>query len=128
METPLRVTFQGGETSEALDGFVREHVESLERLYGRMTACHVIVQVPDRRHRTNNLYRVNIHMVLPGGINIDIDQTPQADDRYAIPQFAVNDAFRRAKRLLTDRAKKQRGEVKTLRERVERTINRPDQQ
>lgn len=126
METPLRVTFQGGETSDALDSFVREHVESLERLYGRMTACHVIVQVPDRRHRTNNLYRVNVHIVLPGGINLDIDQTPQADDRYAIPQFAVNDAFRRAKRLLTDRAKKQRGEVKTLRERVERTIDRPD--
>lgn len=126
METPLRVTFQGGETSDALDSFVREHVESLERLYGRMTACHVIVQVPDRHHRTNNLYRVNVHIILPGGINIDIDQTPQADDRYAVPQFAVNDAFRRAKRLLTDRAKRQRGEVKTLRERVERTIDRPD--
>jgi hypothetical protein len=126
METPLRVTFQGGEKSDALDAFIREHVESLERLYGRMTACHVIVQVPDRHHRTNNLYRVNIHMVLPGNIIIDVDQSPEADDRFAIPQFAVNDAFRRAKRLLTDRAKKQRGEVKTLRERVERTINRPD--
>ncbi|HKV15551.1 MAG TPA: HPF/RaiA family ribosome-associated protein [Reyranella sp.] len=127
METPLRVTFQGGETSEALDSFVREHVESLERIYGRMTACHVIVQVPDRRHRTNNLYRVNIHMVLPGNIIIDVNQRPEADDRFAIPQFAVNDAFRRAKRLLTDSAKKQRGETKTLRERVERTIDRPDQ-
>ncbi len=127
METSLRVTFQGGERSEALDGFIREHVESLERLYGRMTACHVIVQVPDRHHRTNNLYRVNIHMVLPGGMHIDVDQRSEADDRFAIPQFAVNDAFRRAKRLLTERAKKRRGEVKTLRERVERTINRPEE-
>lgn len=127
METPLRVTFQGGDTSDALDSFVREHVESLERIYGRMTACHVIVQVPDRHHRTNNLYRVNIHMVLPGNIIIDVNQRPEADDRFAIPQFAVNDAFRRAKRLLTDSAKKQRGETKTLRERVERTIDRPDQ-
>lgn len=126
METPLRVTFQGGDTSDALDSFVREHVESLERIYGRMTACHVIVQVPDRHHRTNNLYRVNIHMVLPGNIIIDVNQRPEADDRFAIPQFAVNDAFRRAKRLLTDSAKKQRGETKTLRERVERTIDRPD--
>jgi len=127
METPLRVTFQGGETSDALDSFVREHVESLERIYGRMTACHVIVQVPDRHHRTNNLYRVNVHMVLPGNIIIDVNQRPEVDDRFAIPQFAVNDAFRRAKRLLTDSAKKQRGETKTLRERVERTIDRPDQ-
>ena len=127
METPLRVTFQGGETSDALDSFVREHVESLERIYGRMTACHVIVQVPDRRHRTNNLYRVNIHMVLPGNIIIDVNQRPEADDRFAIPQFAVNDAFRRAKRLLTDSAKKQRGETKALHERVERTIDKPEQ-
>ena len=41
------------------------------------------------------------------------------------PQFAVNDAFRRAKRLLKDRAKKQRGEVKTLHQRIERTIDQP---
>jgi ribosome-associated translation inhibitor RaiA len=127
METPLRVTFQGGETSDALDSFVREHVESLERIYGRMTACLVFVQVPDRRHRTYYLSRVNIHMVLPGNVVIDVDQRPEADDRFALPQFAVNDAFRRAKRLLTDRAKKQRGETKTLRERVERTIDSPDQ-
>jgi len=37
----------------------------------------------------------------------------------------VNDAFRRAKRLLKDRSKKQRGEVKTLHERIERTIDQP---
>lgn len=125
MKTALRISFQGGETSDALTGLIREHVESLERVHGRMTACHVIVQVPDRHHRSSNLYSVNIHLVLPGGINIDIDHTPQVDDRFAIPQFAVNDAFRRAKRLLKDRAGKQRGEVKTLHERVERTIDQP---
>ncbi|MBN9488808.1 MAG: HPF/RaiA family ribosome-associated protein [Alphaproteobacteria bacterium] len=127
MKTALRVGFQGGETSDALTDLIREHFENLEKLHGRMTACHVTVQVPDRHHRTNNLYAVNIHIVLPGGINIDVDHTPQADDRYAVPQFAVNDAFRRAKRLIKDRSKKQRGEVKTLHERVERTIDRSDQ-
>jgi len=127
MKTELRVSYQGGETSDALTNLIHEHVEGLEKLHGRMTACHVTVQVPDRHHRSNNLYAVNIHIVLPGGINIDIDHTPQVDDRFAIPQFAVNDAFRRAKRALRDRAKKQRGEVKTLHERVERTIDQADQ-
>jgi len=126
MKTALRVSFQGGETSDALTTLIRDQFESLEKLHGRMTACHVVVQIPDKRHRSNNLYAVNVHLVLPGGINIDVDHTPQADDRYASPQFAVNDAFRRAKRLLTDRAKKQRGEVKTLRERVERTVDKLD--
>jgi ribosome-associated translation inhibitor RaiA len=127
METPLKISFQGGDTSEALSQLITRHVETLEQLYGRMTACHVVVKIPDKHHRTSNLFSANIHATLPGGIDINIDHTPQADDRFASPQFAVNDAFRRAKRLLKDRAKKQRGEVKTLHERIERTIDQlPD--
>ena len=127
METPLKISFQGGDTSEALSQLITGHVDTLEQLYGRMTACHVVVKIPDKHHRTSNLFSANIHMTLPGGIDIYIDHTPQADDRFASPQFAVNDAFRRAKRLLKDRAKKQRGEVKTLHERIERRIDQlPD--
>ncbi|MSP74574.1 MAG: hypothetical protein EXR12_00415 [Rhodospirillaceae bacterium] len=125
METPLKISFQGGDTSEALSQLITEHVDTLEQLYGRMTACHVAVKIPDKHHRTSNLFSANIHMTLPGGIDINIDHTPQADARFANPQFAVNDAFRRAKRLLKDRARKQRGEVKTLHERIERTLDQP---
>jgi hypothetical protein len=125
METLLKVSFQGGDSSEALGGLIGEHVEALEKLYGRMTTCHVIVQIPDRRHRTSSLYSVNIHMSLPGNIDINVDHTPQADDRFSNPQFAVNDAFRRARRLIKERAGKQRGEVKTLHERIERTLDQP---
>lgn len=125
METPLKISFQGGDTSEALSQLISGHVETLEQLHGRMTACHVVVKIPDKHHRTSNLFSANIHMTLPGGIDINIDHTPQADGRFASPQFAVNDAFRRAKRLLKDRSKRQRGEVKTLHERIERTIDQP---
>ena len=125
METPLKISFQGGDTSEALSHLITEHVEALEQLYGRMTACHVVVKIPDKHHRTSGLFSANIHMTLPGGIDINIDHTPQADDRFSSPQFAVNDSFRRAKRQLKERAKKQRGEVKTLHERIERTIDQP---
>ena len=48
-----------------------------------------------------------------------------ADGRFANPQFAVTDAFRRAKRLIKERVHKQRGEVKTLRERIDRTLDQP---
>ena len=79
-----------------------------------MTACHVMVQVPDRH---SGLFAVHIHSALPGGIDVNIDHTPTADERFHDPQFAVNDAFRRAKRQITDHASKRRGEVKTLHER-----------
>ncbi|MDP2329779.1 MAG: HPF/RaiA family ribosome-associated protein [Reyranella sp.] len=125
MESPLKISFQGGDTSDALRQMIVEHVDALEQLHGRLTACHVVIRVPDRRHRTSGLYSANIHMTLPGGIDINIDHTPQADDRFSNPQFAVNDAFRRAKRLIKERVHKQRGEVKKLHERIDRTLDRP---
>ena len=125
METPLRISFQGSDPSDALRRMIVEQVDGLEQLYGRLTACHVVIQVPDKHHRTSGLYSANIHMTLPGGIDINVDHTPQADDRFANPQFAVTDAFRRARRLMKERVLKQRGAVKTLRERIDRTLDRP---
>lgn len=126
METPVRISFQGSTPSEALNTLISEQVDALERFYGRLTSCQVIVKVPDRHHRNGGLYNVNIHLVLPGNIDINVDHTPQADERFAEPVFAVNDSFRRAKRLIKEQARKQRGEVKTLHERVERTLDRPE--
>jgi hypothetical protein len=123
METPLKISFQGGDTSDALGGLIAQHVEALEKLYGRMTACQVMVQVPDK---LNGPFAVHVHLALPGGIDLNVDHAPQADDRFFDPQFAVNDAFRRAKRALKQRAQKRRGDVKTLHERFERTLERPE--
>jgi ribosome-associated translation inhibitor RaiA len=125
MKTPLRISFQGSDPSNALRQMIVGHVDALEQLYGRLTACHVVIRVPDKHHRTSGLFSANIHMTLPGGIDINVDQTPQADARFASPQFAVTDAFRRAKRLIKERVHKQRGEVKTLHERIDRTLDRP---
>lgn len=122
METPLKITFQGGETSEALTRLIGDHVEALEKLHGRLTACQVMVQVPDK---LNGPFAVHIHLALPGGLDLNIDHAPQADNRFFDAQFAVNNSFRRAKRALKDRARKRRGDVKTLHERLDRTLDRP---
>lgn len=125
METPLKISFQGGDASGALSDLIGENIEALEKLYGRMTACHVSVHGPDHRHRTSQ-FSVNIHLSLPGGIDVNVDHAPQGDNHFADAPAAVHDAFRRAKRVLKDRGSKQRGEVKTLHERIERTLDRPE--
>jgi hypothetical protein len=123
METPLKVTFHGGETSDAITRLINESVANLEHVFGRMTACHVTVEVPDR---LNGPFAVHVRMTLPGGVDLNVDHAPKADDRFFEPQFAVNDAFRRAKRLLKDSASKRRGDTKTLHRRVDRTLDEPD--
>ena len=124
MRTPVRVSYQGTAPSQALRREVMKHVDALERFHGRMTACHVVVKAPDRRHRTGGLFEINIHLALPGGVEVTIDRLPSLDERFADPLFAVGDAFRRARRQIQDRIRRQRGDVKSHRPRAPRSTAR----
>jgi len=124
MRTPLRVTFQGTKTSDAIRQMINEQVDALERFYGRMTACHVIFKAPDHHHRTGGLFDVTVHLKMPGGITVDVDRTPGLDERFANPLFAVSDAFRRARRRLQDRARVMRRDIKAHRPRTPRVQRR----
>ena len=126
MQAQLRITFQNTPSSEAIRQLIEEQAEHLEQYFERMTACHVVFKLPDGNHRSGGLYEVGIHIKMPGGQTVDVGRTPQADDRYTDPQFAVTDAFRRARRRLSDRAKVMRNEVKALHKRTERTLDQPD--
>jgi len=127
MHTPLRITFQNTPSSGAIRQLIEEQVEHLEQFFGRMTACHIVFKIPDGNHRSSGLYEVTVHIKMPGGTTVDIDRTPSLDERFADPQFAVADAFRRARRRLQDRAKVMRREVKALHKRINRTLDQPDQ-
>ena len=126
MHAPLRITFQNTPPSDAIRHLIEQQSNHLEQVFGRMTACHVVFKVPDGNHRTGAAYEVAIHIKMPGGQTVDIDRTPGLDERFAYPQFAVTDAFRRARRRLQDRAKVMRHEVKALHKRIDRTLDQPD--
>jgi hypothetical protein len=96
---------------------VAQHAGDLERFHGRMTACHVVIKAPDRRHRTGGLFEVSIHIALPGGVEANVDRSPSLDERFADPLFALGDAFRRARRQIQDRLRRLRGDVKSHRRR-----------
>jgi ribosome-associated translation inhibitor RaiA len=126
MQTPLRISFQGSTPSDALRQMVVEHAGALERFHDRLTSCHVVVKVPDRHHRSGGHYEVSIHLTLPGNIEVDIAHTPTPDARFGDSLFAVSDAFRRARRQIQDHVRRQRGDVKALHGRIERTLDEPE--
>ena len=125
MHTPLRITFQNTPSSDAIRHLIEQQADHLEQFFGRMTACHVGFKLPDGNHRSSGLYEVTVHIAMPGGTTVDIDRTPGLDDRFSDPQFAVTDAFRRARRRLQDRAKVLRHEVKALHKRADRGLDQP---
>jgi ribosome-associated translation inhibitor RaiA len=126
MRTPLRITFQNTPPSDAIRRLIEEQADHLEQFFGRLTACHVVFKLPDGNHRTGGRFEVTVHIKMPGGHTVDVGRTPQRDERFSDPQFAVSDAFRRARRRLQDRAKVMRHEVKALHKRMDRSLDQPD--
>lgn len=112
MQTPVEIDFQGMDARPELHTAITEHVGELEQRYGRVTGCRVVLKGPGGHHQTGGLYEVNIRLALPDGREVNVDRTAKADERHSDVTFAINDAFKRARRQLQDHARELQGQVK----------------
>ena len=90
METPLQIDLQGIDARRDIRAEIDKHVAQLEERSGRITAGRVVVKAPSGHHRTGGLY----------------------EKRYADIDYALNDAFKRARRQLQDEVRKMQGQMK----------------
>ena len=128
MQTPVEIDFQGMKGSEKLRTSIINHVDGLEERFGRITACRVAVKGPSEHHRKGTPYEISIRLLLPQGREIDIARTSFADERLADIDFAINDAFKRARRRLSDQARLIRGHVKSHNGQPIATVRRVDRE
>ena len=112
MQTPVEIDFQGEGGKPDVRASIEQHVAELEQRCGRVTACRVVLKAPGGHHRTGGLYEVNIRLSLPDGREVNVGRTAQADERHADLTFAINDAFKRARRQLQDHVRHLQGQVK----------------
>jgi cold shock CspA family protein/ribosome-associated translation inhibitor RaiA len=126
MQSAPQIDFQGMEPVEQVRSAIAKHVSDLESRFGRLIACRVVLKSPSGHHRTGGLYEINIHLSLPNGREVDVDRTAAADERHADVSFAVNDAFKRARRRLQDHVRRMQGQVKAHEERPIGTVTKLD--
>jgi cold shock CspA family protein/ribosome-associated translation inhibitor RaiA len=112
MQTPVEIEFQGMTATPAIRTAIEAQVARLQERYGRATACRVVLKAPSERHQTGGLYEVNIRLALPDGREVNVARTPDADERHADLAFALNDAFKRARRRLQDHVRRLQKRVK----------------
>jgi hypothetical protein len=115
METPVEIDFQGDIPIHGLREKIIENVSQLEDRYGRITACRVVMKAPSSHRRQGSSYEIHIHLTLPQAKEVNVAHTPGDDERYADVDFALHDAFKRARRQLQDQARRLQGHVKTHR-------------
>ena len=76
--------------------------------------------------KTGGRSQVSIRLALPEGREVNVGRTPKEDERYADLTFAVDDAFKRARRQLQDQARLMRGQTKLHEEEPVGTVVRID--
>lgn len=111
MQTPLEIDFQGMDADTRVRGIIAKHVDELEERFGRITAARVVLKAPGGHHRIGN-YEINIRLALPDGRDVIADRTPDEDERQADIDFAINDAFKHARRQLQDEVRRMQGQTK----------------
>lgn len=111
MKIPLQITFHEVAQSDQVEAYITRAAEDLERAYGEIISCRVVVDVPHRRHRTGNLYQVRIDVSVPGG-ELVVNREPGDRNAHGDLYVAINDAFAAMARNLMDYVQERRGEVK----------------
>lgn len=109
MQTPPEIVFEGIAATPAIEDTITAHIADLEQRWGRANACRVVIKGPSVHHRQGGLYEVHIRLVLPEGREVNVGRTARLDERRADLNFALNDAFKRARRQLQLQLKRARG-------------------
>ena len=112
METEPHIAFEGMPPSDFISTRIHDEIARLERFFGRITSCRVVVERPQHRRRHGDLYSVSVHLSLPGGREVVASRNPDADHAHEDAGVAIRDAFSAARRQLQDEARKLRGKVK----------------
>ena len=102
MHTPLEIHFHGIEKSEAVEERVREKVSKLEKHFGRMTRCRVVLEVPHRSPQKPKVFQVKIEISLPRRQPIVVCHEREGAHAHEELPLAIRDAFEAALRKVDD--------------------------
>ncbi len=106
MQVPLDITGHQLALSRSHQALIEKRAAKLERFYDRLTACRVVIDGPSNHHRSGGLYKVRVHLAVPGN-ELTVDRQQEND-----LQAAIHAAFDAATRKLQEYARTRRGEVK----------------
>ena len=102
MRTPVEIHFHGIEKSAAIEARVREKVSKLDKHFGRMTRCRVVLEAPHRNPQKAKVYRIKIEISLPRrGPIVVRHERAGAHANEELP-LAIRDAFEAALRKVDD--------------------------
>lgn len=111
MQLPVQITFRNMDPSPAVEAHIRERVDALDRFFGRIMACRVVVEASGRHQHKGRLYHVRVDLTVPGR-EIVVNRDPPEHHAHEDILVAVRDAFDATRRQIEDHARHARGDIK----------------
>lgn len=111
MQTQPQVSFDDLPIDEQVRDSALDHIAQLERVYDRITGCHVVIAQPHRHHREGRLYSVGVDLVVPGG-ELVVNRNHHRDHAHEDVFVALRDSFLAARRQLEEHVRRLQGAVK----------------
>lgn len=100
----LQVTYRNLDSSEGLNRRATQRFQKLKGLHDRISACHVVIDAPNRAQRGQH-FTVRIELRIPGR-RIIVQHGSAADPRSENAYTALGDAFDRVRRSLVQHRQK----------------------
>lgn len=107
----LQITFRNLDASPSVEAKIRERAQELERFYGRIVSCRVVLEAPNRR-RHGDLFHIRVDLKIPGK-EIVVKRDPPEHHAHEDIYVAVRDCFDAVRRQLEDHVRRHRGDVKS---------------
>lgn len=103
MQIPVEIAFHNVEPSASAEDAIRDHIDRLERIFGRLTTCRVRVDQSNQNRNGTIPPVVHIEMSVPGHKDLVVAHEPDhLQNKFQAPDLrnAINEAFRLAERRL----------------------------
>ncbi len=129
MILPVQITYRNMENIVEAEQWVQAEAAKLDKYYDRITSCRVLIEVPHAHRAWGRVYHVRIDLGVPGD-ELVVKHEPtlgpaarqvgrkrvskhlEIGNSYKDLHLAIRNAFKTARRLLQDYARRQRGDVK----------------
>ena len=98
MDAPINVIFHGIEKSEAIEALVRQKARKLEKHFGRLTSCRVVLEAPHRSPQKPKVFQIKIELGVPRRGSVVVCHEREGSPAHAQLPLAIRDSFEAAVR------------------------------
>jgi ribosome-associated translation inhibitor RaiA len=115
MQTPLEITFQGVEKSDAIENKIIEKFRKLERHFDRIVHGRVVIAATNRSAHKGKTHQIKIEIGIPDRAPIVVTHEPEVAQPQQDLLTGLRDAFETAQRCLDNTAARLSAGAKTER-------------